>query len=93
MTTQSPPAGAPGIAAGISGAFNNLGNAEFSLGDLTEADRAYRRALQLQPSNVEAKINVANIHYSRGEWPQAETACRTIIAEDPDSPKPTGIWR
>jgi tetratricopeptide (TPR) repeat protein len=56
------------------------GNAENS----EEASDAYRRALELDPYLVPAIINLANIHYSRGEIAEAQALYERAITLDPE---------
>ncbi len=45
---------------------------------------AYRRALELDPYLVPALINLANLHYSRDEIPEAHALYERAVAIDPD---------
>jgi tetratricopeptide (TPR) repeat protein len=49
-----------------------------------EASRAYRRALEIDPSLVPALINLANLHYARDEIIEAQALYERAIALEPD---------
>jgi tetratricopeptide (TPR) repeat protein len=49
-----------------------------------EAATAYRKALELDPFLVPALINLANIHYSRGETDDAQALYTRAIGLEPD---------
>ena len=49
-----------------------------------EAAAAYRKALELDPFLVPALINLANIHYSRGETVEAQALYTRAIGLEPD---------
>ena len=49
-----------------------------------EAATAYRKALELDPYLVPALINLANIHYSRGETGEAQALYTRAIGLEPD---------
>jgi tetratricopeptide (TPR) repeat protein len=50
-----------------------------------EAAEWYRRALQADPYLVEALINLANIHYGRGDLVEAQALLEQAATLDPDS--------
>jgi tetratricopeptide (TPR) repeat protein len=47
------------------------------------ASRAYRRALEIDPSLVPALVNLANIHYAQEHLPEAEALYERAIALEP----------
>jgi tetratricopeptide (TPR) repeat protein len=51
---------------------------------LDEAAAAYRRALELDPHLVAALINLANVHYSRGDVVEAQALYERAISLEPD---------
>ncbi len=42
-------------------AYNRLGKAELELGELSQAKEAYSKALQIEPTNIIAKKNIARL--------------------------------
>jgi len=59
---------------------------EFPLEEtLAEAERAARRALELNPQNPTALVALGSIHRDRREWPEAEAAYRRALDLDPDN--------
>jgi TolB-like protein len=52
---------------------------------LTEAERAARRALELNPQNSTALIVLGSIHRDRFEWGEAEQFFQQALALDPDN--------
>jgi tetratricopeptide (TPR) repeat protein len=50
-----------------------------------EARRAYQEALRLQPSFVEAHMNLGLLHYNAGDFEEAETCYRRALHVGPDS--------
>jgi len=54
---------------------------------LDEAERAARRALQLDPGSAPARVALGTVLRDRFEWEEAETAYREALAIDPDYPE------
>jgi tetratricopeptide (TPR) repeat protein len=48
-----------------------------------EVIEGYRKALELDPNLVPALINLANVHYDRNEFAEAEALCERAILLDP----------
>lgn len=51
------------------------------------AERAARRALQLDPNNASAHVALGSVLRNRYEWDEAEAAYLRALASDPDSPE------
>ena len=64
-------------------AFNNLGAAKRSLGDLDGAERAYRKALSLQPGMVGPRLGLAGIALHHGDPVSAEKDIKYVLKEEP----------
>lgn len=80
-------AGRPGVAAGyvetavalapdFAPAYGNLGLLRRRLGDVDGAFEAYRRALEIDPSNATVLTNLAVLHRSQGREAEARAALR-----------------
>jgi len=54
---------------------------------LDKAERAARRALELDPGSAPARVALGNVLRDRFEWEGAETAYREALAIDPDYPE------
>jgi TolB-like protein len=54
---------------------------------LDRAERAARRALELDPGSAPARVALGNVLRDRFEWQEAETAYREALAIDPDYPE------
>jgi len=50
-----------------------------------EAYREYRRVLELDPGNYQARINIGNIYYRLGQYGEAISAYREALDQRPDS--------
>ena len=47
-------------------ALNNLGAVSFVLQDIDAAEKAYRRAVELNPSYADALVNLGTVYHERG---------------------------
>ncbi len=54
------------------------------LGKLDAAEKAYLRALQLDDRFNMARMNLANLYYSKKEFKKAENLFKTVIEQEPD---------
>jgi tetratricopeptide (TPR) repeat protein len=54
---------------------------------LSEAQRAYERALELDPKYVHALINLGNLHYGEGRADEARTYFERAIEQEPGNAK------
>ena len=66
-------------------AWNNCGLALLDLGRVDEARRCFGQALQLNPRNLEALVNLAAMHSRSGEITQAIELYRLGLALDPSN--------
>ncbi len=57
-----------------------LGNVEYALKDLANAERAFRRASEAQPGSAAAFNNLAHVLAELGRLAEAETAARRAVA-------------
>ena len=59
--------------------LNQLGELRLEVGELDAAAARFQQALeQPGPARLMAKLNLAELHYQRGEWQSAETLWREI---------------
>jgi tetratricopeptide (TPR) repeat protein len=64
----------------LSGAWFGLGNAQFAVGDLAGAARAFERATQLDPQSADAWNNLALTYLADGRTAAARTAAQRAVA-------------
>ena len=75
------------------GSSTALAEEHFLQGSALDADEArhdeaaawYRKALEVDPYLVAALVNLANIHYGRGELAEAQALCERAVGLEPDS--------
>ena len=72
---------------GASQLHYNLGKVYSDLQRYPEAIAAYRRALQINPKNIEAQCNVGGMLEQSGEYSQAIAAYRKAIGINPSHPE------
>lgn len=63
--------------------FNDLGNLMVLSGKLTEAEQAYRRALELKPDRVTARFNLGLLLQEMGRSREAMAEYQKVIKADP----------
>lgn len=71
--------------------------AHFSMGYVlhetnpAEADRAYRKALELNPQHVGAKHNLAGVSVQRGDWAAGSKGMAAVLAANPQANTPVFV--
>ncbi len=75
---------AQAASADLPGAHLNLGVLHSREGNPAEAERAYRRALQLDPAFAAAALNLANLLNRQGRNDEAEAALREGVERTPE---------
>jgi tetratricopeptide (TPR) repeat protein len=65
-------------------ALNDFGNLLVLAGQTEAAKEAYRRALEVEPSMITARYNLALLHQERGELSAAYQELNRILAQVPD---------
>jgi tetratricopeptide (TPR) repeat protein len=63
----------------------NLGWVRAARGDAQEAERAYRRALEIEPGFVPALVNLADLYRALGRDAEGEALLRQATRADPDN--------
>jgi tetratricopeptide (TPR) repeat protein len=66
------------------GRYNNLGNALVERGRLDEAIDAYRRSIELAPTNADAYNNLGSLQKAQNRKDEAEAAYLTALEIDPE---------
>jgi len=69
--------------------WNNLGNVHAALQQWSEAERAYRASLAVQPDFADALANLANVCMRQGRHEEAETLYRQALVQVPGH----GLWQ
>jgi len=64
----------------------NLGNLYAALGNPTEAERHYKRSLEIDPLFVRSRVNYAMLLASGGRSADAELQLREALKAEPDAP-------
>ena len=62
----------------------DLANAYFMAQRLTQAERAYADALELEPDSAMAQVGLAMVWHAQGDSKRAETALRRVLKDHPD---------
>lgn len=65
-------------------AWTGLGVTKIAIGDLDEAEKALKQALEVDPNYVEAHRNLGELWMRRGKWADAEREFTTALAGRPD---------
>ena len=64
-----------------------IGNCMARLGQNTEAERAYKKALELSPASDEAQSNLGSLHLEQGQVTEAKRCYQDAIASNPGNDK------
>jgi Tfp pilus assembly protein PilF len=70
----------------LSGPYINMGIAYMKLGDIPEADRAFRRALEMNPKNPVVLNLLGMLQRAKGQFEDAERFYKSALATYPDYP-------
>jgi tetratricopeptide (TPR) repeat protein len=65
-------------------AAGELGAALFATGNVYEAEKQYKRALELDPKYIDARYNLASIEATNQQWPEAAADFDQILKLNPD---------
>lgn len=63
----------------------SAGFASVGLGDLAEAERRFRTAVDLAPDHAQPRLNLANVHLKFGRLDEAEAGYRKVLQSDPEN--------
>ncbi|MDD5687787.1 MAG: O-antigen ligase family protein [Elusimicrobia bacterium] len=64
------------------GAFNNLGNIYFTLGDRSKAKENYIKAINVNPKLIDAHINLGIVYYYEGRLKESTIEFENVLAID-----------
>jgi Tfp pilus assembly protein PilF len=67
--------------------LNNLGNVHYTLGAFDKAVEYWERSLSVRPEQVDARLNLAKLHYERGRLKQAAAQLEEVLRRDPGNAK------
>ncbi|MBC7396350.1 MAG: tetratricopeptide repeat protein [Bdellovibrionales bacterium] len=67
--------------------FKMIGNCMARLGQNVEAERAYKKALELSPASDEAQSNLGSLHLEQGQVSDAKRCYQDAIASNPGNDK------
>jgi Flp pilus assembly protein TadD len=77
-----------GLAPDDPGLLDALGTAERGRGNFAEADRLYRRAIEIDPERKGCYLNLIGLHYfDRRDWAAARQWGEHLFARFPDAPE------
>lgn len=65
------------------GAFNNLGNIYFTLGDKKSAKENYIKAISINPSLIDARLNLGIAYYYEGKLKESSEEFEKVLELDP----------
>lgn len=69
------------------GTWSDLGDALMVVGRLSEAERAYRRALELDPGLARTARALADLYFEEGRFDQAAARARAVVELEPGDPR------
>ena len=61
----------------------NLGAVRMQSGEAKEAEAAFRKAIELEPASVDARLAFANFLWAAERAPEAEVAIKEALAKEP----------
>jgi Tfp pilus assembly protein PilF len=67
--------------------LNNLGNVHYTLGAFDKAAEYWERSVAAKPSQIDARLNLAKLHYERGRLKQAAAQLDEVLRLDPGNAK------
>lgn len=79
--------GALKINPNLYGAYNNIGNIYFTIGDRARAVENYKRSIMINPDQIDARMNLALAYYYRGMLKEATDQLKHVLKIDPANSK------
>ena len=67
--------------------MNNLGNVHYTLGDFEKAVTYWEKSLSVAPEQIDARLNLAKLHYERGRLKPAAAQLEEVLRRDPGNAK------
>ncbi|MBN2406799.1 MAG: tetratricopeptide repeat protein [Elusimicrobia bacterium] len=71
----------------LAGAYNNLGNIYFTLGERGKAANYYIKAININPNLTDAHFNLGYIFYHQGRLKEASAEFTIVLKQNPDNYK------
>src|SRR5262249_19241407 len=66
--------------------YGNLGLLQLRKGDRSAAEQAFRRAVDVDPKSIPARLSLGNFYWAAGDRAGAEREMKAALALDPKSP-------
>ncbi len=67
--------------------YKMIGNCQSRLGNIPEAERAYKKALEYSPASDEAQSNLGSLYLEQGQVAEAKRCYQDAIAANPSNDK------
>jgi tetratricopeptide (TPR) repeat protein len=65
--------------------LNSLGHYGKAYEQFHQSERAYRQAIQIYPANLKARINLASVLATMGQFDEAIALYQQVLAIDPNN--------
>jgi tetratricopeptide (TPR) repeat protein len=67
--------------------YKMIGNCQSRLGNISEAERSYKKALEFSPASDEAQSNLGSLYLEQGQVAEAKRCYQDAIAANPSNDK------
>lgn len=75
------------------GAYNNLGNIYFTVGDTRGAITYWQKAIEINPDLIDARLNLATLYYLKGQLQLASEQLKTVLKLDPNNERAIVLYK